>query len=246
MPNADTERTTRGLSRAGGHAPTTARRRPLGTRCPLAPDTIIDVRGRRSTEPPGYEWDRRLSYQDLDLDPGLRANLDRFWRRQFAREVARQQDPRGLPGAREALPASALALAALPEALARKAIAEGGDIAAVDRARREEGSRPIRARVEVGVFKGNAAKYEKGIDEAVVIDDVAPGRTDRTPTGTAWLDPVGSVSSSMGREAGPTQLDVAGAALDQAKQLAAVSLPSDRRRRFGDVDQPEAAGGMEL
>ena len=35
----------------------------------------MDVRGRRSTEPPGYEWDRRLSYQDLDLDPSLRAEI---------------------------------------------------------------------------------------------------------------------------------------------------------------------------
>src|SRR4051812_15091089 len=48
---------------------------------------IMALMARIDTDPPGNEWDRRLTYRDLQLDPSLRAGLDRFWQRQFQREL---------------------------------------------------------------------------------------------------------------------------------------------------------------
>jgi hypothetical protein len=198
------------------------------------------VRGPDTAADPASEWDRRLSFRDLQMNPALRVQLERFWKRQFARELARLERDGPSPE-RDDLDLVAQALLAdLPEDLARRAQAEGGDRVAVDRARRDEISRPIRARVETGVFKGNAARYEKGLDEAVLIDDVRPGRTERSPIGVAWLDAAGATSGAVATGVRP-----AGAGdLDGARTLASVSLPRDRRRAFGDVDQPEATGGL--
>lgn len=201
------------------------------------------MRGPATAADPTFEWDRRLSYRDLQLNPALRAHLDRFWQRQLARELDRLGRDGVSPDLGELEPVAQALLVQLPDDLARRAIAEGGGRVAVDRALRDEISRPIRARVDTGVFKGNAARYDKGLDEAVLIDDVRPGRTDRSPTGIAWLDAARGITGGITKGG---QLDVAAQGLEAARNLAAVSLPRDRRRAFGDVDQPEVGGDLGL
>jgi hypothetical protein len=177
---------------------------------------------RAPADTPGNEWDRRLTYRRLALDPSLRAGLDRFWQRQFQRELARQGGP-DAPGQETPDPA----LADLPDDLARQALAEGGDHEAVGRARREQAGRPIRATVVTGVYRGKAAVYDQRTDEAVVVDDRPPAATELERTGNAWLSSPSASGGAAPEMPAP------------AADLSAVTLPRDRRR-------PQDGPGLDL
>lgn len=169
------------------------------------------------------DWERRLAYRRLELDPALRRGLDRFWQRQHERDLARQRGPQA-PGQETPEPA----VATLPEDLARKAIAEGGDREAVGRAQKEQAGRPIRATVVTGVYRGRVAAYDRRTDEAVVVDDRPPAATERQRSGTAWLS-----GSATGDAASPQT------GLAETPEISAVTLPRDRRR-------PQDAPGLDL